>query len=103
MTKTKFRTLLIDDKKTHIRTDRVCRTFEEGIEALTGEGPWNTLYLDFDLDDKGSPPRNGMSILEFLNNNPEYIPDEIIPISASSSYNSLLSEKIRLIMKKKVY
>ena len=89
-----MRTLLIDDTKTHIKADRIARTFDDGIKALIEEGPWDILYLDYDLSDNESPARTGYTILERLEGMPKFIPAQIIPISASSSYNSVLREKI---------
>lgn len=90
-----MRTLLIDDMR-NIAGDRVARTFDDGIAALTNEGPWDILYLDHDLgevDGHGSEiPRevdgelympNGYGIMCFLEANQQYLPKKIQIVSSN--------------------
>lgn len=89
-----MRILMIDDKKNNSDADFIARTFEEAIEALTQNGPWDILYLDYDLDDNMTPPRTGLTLLQMLRSRPQYIPKKIIPNSADPGYNALLRQEI---------
>ena len=90
-----MKSILIDDLRT-IDADVVCRTFEQGIEALRTQGPFGILYLDHDLgqlDDDGNdltsfidghPYRaNGYGVMCFLENNPQFLPIEIRIVSSN--------------------
>lgn len=70
-----MRTLLIDDTRTAPVT-KIARTYDEGIEALQNEGPWDILYLDHDLADP-DPHKTGCGIMNFLEANPELKPVKI--------------------------
>lgn len=70
-----MKTLLIDDMR-DIKVDRIARTFDDGIEALKNEGPWNILYLDHDLGDE-DPHKTGYGIMEYLEANPDKLPGKI--------------------------
>ena len=76
--------LMIDDlpKTKPFTADRYALTYDEGIEALK-EGGWVTLLLDHDLGDMQRPERTGMDILNWLEQNPEFLPEQIIIISRS--------------------
>jgi len=74
-----MKVLLIDDLR-NIKADRIARTFDDGIEALTKEGPWDLLYIDHDLADP-SPSKTGYDILCYLEVNLELLPDKIICVS----------------------
>lgn len=92
------RSLLIDDSKEHISADRVARTFEEGMTALLNEGPWDILYIDYNLEDDFVPKRNGLTILQLLKEHPDKIPPKIKPVSADPWYNSMLRDEIVKLM-----
>ena len=70
-----MRSILIDDLRT-IEADRVCRTYDDAIEALTNEGPWGVLFLDHDLGEV-DPKKTGMGIMNFLEANPRLLPKKI--------------------------
>jgi hypothetical protein len=76
------KTLMIDDLP-HTKpytADVYAKNYYEGIEELKKKG-WSTLFLDHDLGDSGWP--TGMDVLNWLEANPEYLPDEIVIISRS--------------------
>jgi CheY-like chemotaxis protein len=78
------KTLLIDDLR-DIKADRVCRTYEDAIKALTEEGPFGLCLLDHDLAsyDKHGREKTGYDILCFLEANPQYLPEKIILVTAN--------------------
>jgi hypothetical protein len=65
-----------------IDADVVARTYDEGIEALKSQGPFNILYLDHDLGDE-NPRHTGYGIMCFLEENQEYLPDQIVIVSSN--------------------
>jgi hypothetical protein len=75
------KTLLIDDMR-DIKTDRVARTYDDGISALKNEGPWDTLYLDHDLGEL-DPRKTGYGIMNFLEQNPELLPKNIVLVTSN--------------------
>lgn len=86
--------LLIDDMR-DIKADVVARTFDEGIKALKNKGPFTTLYLDHDLGDE-NPTKTGYDIMCFLEENPQYLPERILCISA----NPVGRQKIQVVIEK---
>lgn len=76
-----MRTLLIDDMRNLI-VDRTARTYDDGIHALTCEGPFDILYLDHDLGEE-DPRKTGMGIMNFLEANPEYKPGTIVLVTSN--------------------
>jgi hypothetical protein len=75
------RTLLIDDMR-NIPADRIARTFDDGIEALTNGGPWDTLFLDHDLGEE-DPKKTGYGIICFLEENQNLLPKEIVLVTSN--------------------
>lgn len=75
------RVLVIDDLR-NIKADYTARTFEDGIRALTDMGPWQMLYLDHDLGDP-DPSKTGYDIINFLEANPELLPDRIVLVTSN--------------------
>lgn len=73
-------TLLIDDLRI-IETDVVARTFDEGLQALQ-DYEVSLLYLDHDLGSL-DVKETGYDIVCWLEQNPEYWPQEIIVITAN--------------------
>jgi hypothetical protein len=69
-----MRTLLIDDKR-NIEATRVARTFEDGIKALSEEGPWDVLYLDHDLGQEDG--KDGTGIINWIEANTQFLPKKI--------------------------
>lgn len=69
------RILLIDDLRS-VPCTFIARTFDEGLSALRNEGPWDLLLLDHDLGDP-NPKKTGYDILNWLEENPGYIPHNI--------------------------
>ena len=69
--------LLIDDCR-NIAADVICRTYEEGIEALK-HNKFSVLFLDHDLAsfDEGGREKTGYDVLCFLEANPELLPKRI--------------------------
>lgn len=91
-----MRTLLIDDLR-NIEADRVARTFDDGIVALRDEGPWDELFLDHDLGDFViGTERTGEHIMKFLEENPQYLPGNIILVTA----NPVGRQRMEVIIKK---
>lgn len=75
-----MRTLLIDDIR-NLPADRVARTFEDGIEALKNEGPWELLLLDHDLGQEDG--KDGTGIVNFLEQNTSCMPKEVRIVSSN--------------------
>jgi hypothetical protein len=84
MNKPDTRDLLIDDTRV-MCVDVIARNYDEGIEALTNMGPWDTLYLDHDLSsyDKDGREMSGRDIMKFLLSNPKFAPKEIVCVSGN--------------------
>lgn len=78
------KTLLIDDLR-EIAADRVCRNYDDAIKALTEEGPFGLCLLDHDLAsfDENGHEKTGYDILCFLEANPQYLPDQIMLVTAN--------------------
>lgn len=89
----KDRVLLIDDIR-NLPADRTARTFDDGIEALKNEGPWDLLLLDHDYGDP-DPAKTGEGIMKFLEENPQYIPGAISFVTG----NPVGRERMRVIRK----
>jgi len=79
----KERILAIDDCRELSFAHVLCRTYRDGIAALTLMGPWDILYLDHDLGalDRqtvgNGEEATGYKILCFLEENPQYLPKKI--------------------------
>jgi CheY-like chemotaxis protein len=79
---------LIDDEpeKKHfqIGVDRIARTYGEGIAALQ-ERRWDLLLLDHDLGefDADGNELTGHSVATWLENNPSYLPIQVVAVSRS--------------------
>lgn len=73
-------TLLIDDFR-NLKADRVCRTFNEGIDALS-EQPWDLLLLDHDLGEEISG-NDGYGVANWLERNPQHMPKMIEIVSSN--------------------
>ena len=76
-----MRTLLIDDLR-DIKADVIARTFDEGINALTNDGPFDILYLDHDLGDP-TPSKTGYDVMCFLEANLELLPKKIVLVTSN--------------------
>lgn len=87
-----MKVLLIDDMRsvgfissTHgIEVTHVARTFAEGINKLKS-GTFDLLLLDHDLasyDDEGNE-LTGYKVMLFLEENPEYLPKEIMLVTSN--------------------
>jgi CheY-like chemotaxis protein len=78
--------LLIDDKPDSkafaVTVDRVARSYQEGISALQ-ERRWDLLLLDHDLGefDEQGKEYTGHSIATWLEENPRYLPLEVVAVS----------------------
>ena len=79
-----MRTLLIDDIR-DIKTTVVARTYQEGIDALMNDGPFDVLYLDHDLAsyDEDGNEKTGYHILCWLEEFPEYLPGHVELVTAN--------------------
>jgi CheY-like chemotaxis protein len=75
-----MKTLLIDDVR-NLKADRVARTFEDGLQALEHEGPWDLLLLDHDLGQEDG--KDGTGIMNWLEQNTQFIPKEIKIVSSN--------------------
>jgi CheY-like chemotaxis protein len=77
--------LLIDDKR-NINADYIARNYNDAIEALQMSSCWDLVMLDHDLGDfEDGKERTGYDILCWLEQNPEYIPKEILIITDNAS------------------
>jgi len=76
--------LMIDDLRTSkdVREDptKIARTFEEGIAALKSEA-YDLLYLDHDLGEANG--KDGSAIMNFLEENPQFLPGKIELITSN--------------------
>lgn len=90
------KTLLIDDIRT-FPADLIARTYDDAIDAIMNDGPWSTVLIDHDLGDYTNldHEKTGYDIMLFLENNPQYLPEEITCISANPAgrerINSVIS------------
>lgn len=57
-------------------------TFDEGHFALALNGPWDVLYLDHDLGEE-DPRKTGMGIMNFLEENPAFLPKKIVLVTSN--------------------
>lgn len=73
--------LLIDDLR-DIKADVVARTYDQGIHALTYQGPFEVLYLDHDLGE-ADPGATGYGIMNFLEANPQFLPGKIVLVTSN--------------------
>jgi len=64
----------------------VARNYDEGIEQLKSGINWNVLYLDYDLSGMFgmNKSESGIQIINFLWENIEFLPKEIIIVSTHS-------------------
>jgi hypothetical protein len=72
--------LLIDDFR-DFYVDKICRTYDEGIAALSSE-VWDVLWLDHDLGPM-SGDRHGGHVMDWLEEHPENLPGLIICVSSN--------------------
>lgn len=88
-----MKVLLIDDARSEkwveiaygVPVTQSARTFAEGINALKNDGPFDLLFLDHDLasyDEEGNE-LTGYKIMLFLEENPEYLPKDIVIVSSN--------------------
>jgi hypothetical protein len=91
-----MKTLLIDDER-NLEADRIERTFDGGIAALS-EQHWEVLYLDHDLGDP-DPRKTGYGIMCWLECNPQYLPGEIVVVSSNPSGRQYMELVIRKLYK----
>lgn len=87
----KKRILAIDDCRELSFAHVLARTYSDGINALKFLGPWDELHLDHDLcaiehqsTDEGKE-LTGYHVLCFLEENPEYLPKQIILVTSNPS------------------
>ena len=89
--------LLIDDCRpvsiirtylpSHVPCDVItARSYDAGIAALQAGRDWDMLFIDHDLGDfQAGKERTGYHILCWLEEHPEYIPDQIYVITSNAS------------------
>ena len=73
--------LLIDDVRTVPGVDSIARTYEEGLEAIKNDGPWNCIIFDHDLGSTGT----GYDLMCYLEQHPHLIPNNIMIITQNAS------------------
>jgi len=86
--------LLIDDTR-DIVCDAVARNYDVAIKLLESF-KWDLAYLDHDIGDKKIPERTGHTILCWLEEHKEHLPDSIIIVSA----NPVGRKRMQHVMKK---
>lgn len=74
--------LLIDDIRTIPGVDKIARTYDEGLRAITSEGPWECIVFDHDL---GNSIRTGYDLMCILEQQPSLIPNNIMIITQNPS------------------
>ncbi len=57
-----MRSLLVDDIRT-FNTTRIARNFDQAIDAITNDGPWDIIYLDHDL---GENEKTGYDVISWI-------------------------------------
>lgn len=87
-----MKNLLIDDQRTPefiealygVKPEIVARTFADGINAIK-TGNIDCLFLDHDLGcyDEDGKELTGYTVMLFLEEHPEYLPKEIVVVSAN--------------------
>lgn len=92
-----MQTLLIDDIR-NISADRVCRTYQDAIEALKSQY-WDVVLLDHDLGcfeeiDGRRVELTGTDICRFLLAYPEYRPGRILLVTANPVGKQRMQELI---------
>ena len=92
------RILLITNEEKDIAADLVVNSYEEGRRVLLDEGPWDVLYIDYQLEDSFIPPRTGLTILQDLKEFPENIPRKIELVSTDPWHNSMMRKEIDKLM-----
>lgn len=78
----KSKWLLIDDIRTVPGVDRTARTYEDGLRAITREGPWDCIIFDHDL---GENQKSGYDLMCVLEENTQLIPNNIMIITDNAS------------------
>lgn len=83
--------LVIDDCRELNFAHVLCRTVDDGINALKTMGPFVELHLDHDMcavehqyHDTGRE-KTGYDVLVFLEENPEFIPERIVIVTQNAS------------------
>ena len=74
-----MRILVIDDLRTFEVAETHARNYDDGIDQLANNGPWDSLYLDHDLGDGPS----GYNVLCWLELHPNFLPGEIVLVTAN--------------------
>ncbi len=88
--------LLIDDKRESIIATHIARTYIEGILALQSEH-FGLLLLDHDLADfYNGKEYTGYDILCWLEQNQQYLPEEIVLVTDNAS----VRQKMQLVIDK---
>ena len=80
-----MRTLIIDDTR-DLGACVICRTSKEGILALERMGPWDLLFLDYNLGRDG----NGLDVMYWLQSHPTFRPARLQIVSTHPSGAELL-------------
>lgn len=97
--------LVIDDKRyfpeNYLDTYSYARTYDDGIKALKN-GKWDMLFLDHDLGCfKDGREYTGYDIACWLEENPEYLPNEVICISSNPVGKNRIMQAIKNAQKRK--
>ena len=76
------RVLLIDDIR-NLEADVIVRNYDEGINELIFNGPWDLLLLDHDLAsyDEDGVEKTGYDIMCYLEEHPSLVPNKIVCVS----------------------
>lgn len=95
--------LLIDDMRSNFNVDITARTFEDGIKALK-DNKIDTLYLDHDLGfahygNDYSDEKTGYDIMCWLEQNPQYLPGEIVCVSSNPVGAKRIEQVVRKLYK----
>ena len=85
--------LLIDDERTFDDATCVARNATDGIYELEHNGVWDKLYLDHDLGEDGT----GYDVICWLEENPSFMPKEVICVSANPPGRSRINQVIKKI------
>lgn len=101
-----MKVLLIDDQRTpvliksqyDIQVTSLASDYHEGIRLLKEGGPFDLLLLDHDLSswtEDGSRELTGTDIMQFLIDNPQFLPKDIFLVTANPVGRMRMQEMIK--------
>jgi len=96
----KGRMLLIDDVR-NFNVDAIARTYDEGKRQLLLGGPWDVVYLDHDLGDRGSWSEDhrrhmtGLDILNWLEGEKHLLPKKLTVVTDNAAARAKMEDIVK--------